>query len=105
MQGGYLTFSNGNKTVESASVSGVSNSYALLTTGPFTEGKAAWEFRLDEDTTSQCSCFGAAIKPVVNPNYEQSKELWMYRSYNGHRYANGTNFGACQEGWQKGKYG
>jgi hypothetical protein len=94
MQGGSLSFSNGDKTVASVSSSGGSHSYALLTAGPFFEGRAVWEFRLDEDTNSQCTCFGAAIKPVVTANYESSKEMWMYRAYNGHRYANGSNFGA-----------
>jgi hypothetical protein len=39
--------------------------------------------RLEEDTNSQCTCFGAAIKPVRDCNYEKSKELFMYRAYNG----------------------
>ncbi len=42
-----------------------------------------WEMKLEEDTNSQCTCFGAAIKPVRDCNYEKSKELIMYRAYNG----------------------
>ena len=38
---------------------------------------------MEEDTNSQCTCFGAAIKPVRDCNYEKSKELIMYRAYNG----------------------
>jgi hypothetical protein len=39
--------------------------------------------KLEEDTNSQCVCFGAALKPIRNCNYEKSKEMWMYRAYNG----------------------
>ncbi len=46
-------------------------------------GQASWEMKLEEDTNSQCTCFGAAIKPVRDCNYEKSKELIMYRAYNG----------------------
>ena len=124
-----VVFSNGNTTVASTSAGGGSHSYALCSAGPFTEGKATWEFRLDEDTNSQvslikalnpyhrayysahsffgqhiryycysfafrqCSCFGAATWPVSTINYENSREMWMLRAYNGHRYANGSNIG------------
>lgn len=85
---GTLTFRENNTVVESTSGS---HAVCLLTHGGFTTGKARWEFRLEEDTNSQCVCFGAAIKPVRNCNYEKSKELWMYRAYNGYRYT----LGAC----------
>lgn len=99
---GPLSFTNDGKTVSSTTGS---HSFALLTAGPFTEGRASWEFRLDEDTSSQCSCFGAAIKPVVTANYESSKEMWMYRAYNGHRYANGSNIASGRSDEDKIKKG
>jgi hypothetical protein len=103
-----LTFTKDDRTVASGG-GGAQQQHALVTPygtrgGPgFTAGKAAWEFRLDEDTTSQasqpsvhmwrydcchhlvvqCSCFGAATKPVESSAYDTSKSLWMYRAYNG----------------------
>eukprot|EP00941_MAST-03F_sp_MAST-3F-sp1_P000038 g38.t1 len=72
-----------------------SNASILLDIG-FTSGKAAWEFELAEDTTSQCTCFGAATKPVSNHNYERSPDLWMYRAYNGYLYNRGTRDRTCR---------
>ncbi len=44
------------------------------------QGKAVWEFKLEEDNMGQeCTCFGLAIKPVTRSNYDLSRELWMYR--------------------------
>jgi len=39
----------------------------------------------------QCSCFGAATKPVENASYEYSKDLYMYRAFNGYRYSAGDS--------------
>ena len=61
------------------------NASVLLDIG-FESGHAAWEMLLAEDTNSQCTCFGAATKPVTNSNYERSHDLWMYRAYNGYTY-------------------
>lgn len=85
--GSLLTFSNDNATVYS---SGYDNSYAVANVGPFSEGTASWTFKLDEDTTSQCSCFGAVIKPVSSANYEYSDSMYMYRAFNGHCYSKGS---------------
>jgi hypothetical protein len=82
-----VTVKNEGKSV--TSTSGSSN-WAALDIGPFASGKASWEFRLDEDTSSQCSCFGALTKPVTDPNYESSRQMLMLRAYNGHRYAFGS---------------
>jgi hypothetical protein len=82
-----LTFSSDGLTVTS---SVGSHTHALLNCGPFTRGKASWEFLLKEDTSSQCTCFGAAIKPVTSSNYESSSSLFMYRAYNGNRYSRGV---------------
>jgi len=65
------------------------NATILLDIG-FDSGRAAWEMLLAEDTNSQCTCFGAATKPVTNSNYERSNDLWMYRAYNGYTYNRGT---------------
>ena len=62
-----ISLSNGNKTATS---SFGMHCYALLDIGPFVEGQASWVFKLDEDTTSQCTCFGMATKPVDGSNYE-----------------------------------
>eukprot|EP00941_MAST-03F_sp_MAST-3F-sp1_P004852 g4852.t1 len=64
----------------------------LLNVG-FSSGKASWQMRLTEDTTSQCTCFGAATKPVTNHGYERSPDLWMYRAYNGQLYCRGVAHG------------
>eukprot|EP00940_MAST-03C_sp_MAST-3C-sp2_P000395 g395.t1 len=66
-----------------------SNAVALLDVG-FDSGTASWEMLLAEDTSSQCTCFGVATKPVTNPNYERSPDLWMYRAYNGYTYNRGS---------------
>lgn len=84
---GYASVSHSNSNM---TVSSQGTGWAALTYGPLTSGKAAWEMRLDEDTTSQCSCFGAVQKPVTNTNYEYSPDMWMYRSYNGRHYQNGS---------------
>ena len=68
------------------------NSSVLLDIG-FKTGKAAWEMELVEDTTSQCTCFGAATKPVTDSSYERSPDMWMYRCYNGQLYTRGTSSG------------
>ena len=65
------------------------NASILLDIG-FESGHAAWEMLLAEDTNSQCTCFGAATKPVTNSNYERSNDLWMYRAYNGYTYNRGV---------------
>eukprot|EP00501_MAST-03F_sp_TOSAG23-6_P001428 GSMAST32.ASY1.ANO1.1484.1 assembled CDS len=59
----------------------------------FSSGSATWEMQLTEDTTSQCTCFGAATKPVTNHGYERSPDLWMYRAYNGQLYCRGVAHG------------
>jgi len=68
------------------------NSSVLLDIG-FKAGKAAWEMELVEDTTSQCTCFGAATKPVTDSSYERSSDMWMYRCYNGQLYARSVSSG------------
>ena len=60
-----LTFSNGGATVSSVSSGGSSNTFVLCSAGPFTEGRAAWEFRLDEDTNSQVCVGGEGGGPVI----------------------------------------
>ena len=61
-----------------AASSSSSNSWVATTVGGWSRGKYAWEMKLDEDTDSQCTCFGVIMKPVLNPNYEHSPEMWMY---------------------------
>ena len=77
-----------NGMVASSTSSG--NSIVFLTHGGFTRGKASWEMKLEEDTNSQCTCFGVAVKPVRDVNYERSKEMFVYRAYNGYRYSMGV---------------
>lgn len=79
--GSNTTLSNDDRTVSSTAGD---KAYALTTVGGWTSGKAHWELKLVEDTDSQCSCFGLAMKPVQDSNYERSKDLWMYRAYNGY---------------------
>ena len=63
--------------------------YACLDVG-FSEGVAIWEMKLVNDTLNdECSCFGAAVKPVTNPSYSSSTQLYMYRCYNGNLYQKG----------------
>lgn len=71
--------------------------YALLDVS-FRRGKAHWEFKLDEDTSSQCTCFGAATKPVEDATYESSKSMFMLRAYNGNRYGRGGPAGTGSDG-------
>ena len=78
-----VEFSNGDLTVTSSLGD---NQYAAVNVGPFTEGRAAWTFVLDDDTTSQCSCFGAAVRPVTSAAYDRSEQLLMLRAYNGFAY-------------------
>lgn len=66
-----------------------SNATAFTLAGGFTHGKASWEFLLVNDTTSQCSCFGMGLKPIVDTNYSSSPQLLLYRSFNGQRYDRG----------------
>lgn len=68
------------------------NSYCCLSTG-YTHGVATWSFRLDEDTSSQCTCFGVATKPVTNCGYENARDMWLIRAYSGGRYERSRNIG------------
>jgi len=82
-----VTIDNGGKRVKSRG----GNEHALVNVG-FKSGKGIWEFRLDEDSNGQeCTCFGLGIKPVTRSNYDGSRELWMYRSYNGQIYQRGVS--------------
>jgi hypothetical protein len=76
---GVIDYREGNMVATSTS----GGNSVVLVDKCFTTGKAAWEIKLEEDTNSQCTCFGAAIKPIRDCNYEKSRELWMYRAYNG----------------------
>ena len=77
-----ITVEEDGKQVKSTS----SGQWAVLDQG-FTSGKGAWEFKLIHDNMNdECSCFGAAIKPIHNDSYEYSNELWMLRGYNGSLY-------------------
>lgn len=69
---GGVNILDGGETVRS--VSG-NNQHCLVNVGfsSATCSWAAWEFKLQEDTSSQTTCFGAAIKPVQNSSYERSK--------------------------------
>ena len=93
------TLSNGNMTVRCNSGSGV----VVCNNAPFTKGKGAWEFLLDEDSNGgQCSCFGAAMcRPVTSQSYN-SNQCWMYRSYNGYKYQQGTTVGSAGAKVKKG---
>jgi hypothetical protein len=71
-----------------AEASGSTHAHALLNVG-FTHGQATWWMKLEEDTNSQTTCFGIAIRPVLDSSYDHSKQLWMYRAYNGNLYARG----------------
>ena len=56
-----------------------------------TEGKWAWEFKLEEDNmNNEMTCMGAAVLPMTTASYSKSKNMWMYRGYNGGTYARGT---------------
>eukprot|EP01029_Cantina_marsupialis_P010171 TRINITY_DN232160_c0_g1_i1.p1 TRINITY_DN232160_c0_g1~~TRINITY_DN232160_c0_g1_i1.p1 ORF type:complete len:1011 (-),score=336.00 TRINITY_DN232160_c0_g1_i1:236-3268(-) len=85
-----ISIEDGGKAVRSDNGS---NSYACLNIG-ISSGKASWEWELTQDTTSQCSCFGLAIKPVSSSSYESSSQLWMYRAYNGNHYSAGSRTGS-----------
>jgi hypothetical protein len=69
-----------------------SNQHALANVG-FKTGKAAWEFRLENDSSNdECSALGAAVKPILSSSYESCPNMWMRRSYNGQLY-HGTSSG------------
>ena len=81
----YMQLQDGDRNAFSSS----SNAAACTLAGGFTKGKASWEFQLIEDTTSQCSCFGMAIKPIVDFNYSSSLQMMLYRAFSGQRYNRG----------------
>eukprot|EP00939_MAST-03C_sp_MAST-3C-sp1_P004968 g4968.t1 len=73
------------------------NSHALVNVG-FTEGQWVWEFLLEEDRESdECTCFGAATKPVTNSTYSSGTCFYMYRCYNGQCYQRGTSLSDSKE--------
>lgn len=58
---------------------------------PCDEGKYTWTFKsLDSRESDEMTCFGAAIYPVTEKEYLNSKEMWMWRAYNGSLYAQGS---------------
>jgi len=63
----------------------------------FSEGKAAWTFILEVDSSNdETSYFGAARMPVTNQVYNTSPDLWMLRSYNGQLYHAGSAAGPSE---------
>lgn len=77
--GSALELSQGGKCVRTPTSS---NSLAIATAG-FSDGFASWTMRLDDDSNGgECSCFGAAWKPVESREYNSSS-VAMYRCYNG----------------------
>eukprot|EP00903_Cladosiphon_okamuranus_P019656 g18070.t4 len=72
------------------------NTCALLDVG-VSQGKAAWEFLLEDDSPSdECSVFGIATKPPYSRCYNSSQSLWMRRAYNGVLYNRGRQLPAAQ---------
>lgn len=75
-----------------------SASYALLNIGFSGRGKFAWEMLLDKDSDNdECTCFGIATRPVSNPHYASTENMWLIRSYNGQKYHGGAKYGASQK--------
>ena len=84
---GGVNFDEGGKVVNCTG----GNEYAMLD-HPLERGKATIVWKLERDSANgECSCFGLAIRPVTNNNYERSNQMWMYRCYNGNLYARGRN--------------
>lgn len=84
-----VSIEDGGKLFRSTSSS---NQHALVGVG-FRTGKAAWEFKLESDSSNdECSALGAAVKPVLSSSYESCPNMWMRRSYNGQLY-HGTSSG------------
>jgi hypothetical protein len=48
-----------------------------------------WNMSLDEDTSSQCTCFGFAVKPLGRGSYDTNPSIYVVRAFNGQRYARG----------------
>lgn len=77
--GTALEVTAGGKSVRTGTSS---NSLAIANVG-FSDGFASWIMRLEEDSNGgECSCFGAAWKPVESREYNSSS-VAMYRCYNG----------------------
>jgi len=56
----------------------------------FSSGRWSWTFAITSDVHSDESvCLGAGIKPLQSSSYNSSKEMWMYRCYNGNLYERG----------------
>ena len=67
-----------------------SNTCGIINIGFSSSQRAAWEFQLLADTLGdECSLFGAARLPLTSRCYNNSPDLWMRRSYNGHMYCQG----------------
>ena len=48
----------------------------------FSSGKAMWEMTVAKDNNGdECSCLGAAVRPVLDSNYESSEQLFMVRAF------------------------
>ncbi|CAM9591597.1 unnamed protein product, partial [Scytosiphon promiscuus] len=72
------------------------NTCALLDVG-VSQGRAAWEFLLEDDSPSdECSVFGISTKPSFSRCYNSSQSLWMRRAYNGVLYNRGRQLPAAQ---------
>lgn len=84
---GDVEFSNEYHTVRS---SNATNSMAVVGRGFNTRVRAAWEFRLDEDTLgNETTCFGATIVPPPSMSYDADEWPLMYRAYNAVAYGRG----------------
>lgn len=55
------------------------------------EGRMVWEMAITHDTVNEeCQCFGVCRRPIGSLSYETSKDMWVWRAYNGRLYGEGA---------------
>jgi hypothetical protein len=78
------------------------SSDASLASRGCTLGNHEWEFEIHDKRGDEMVCIGAALQDVRNSNFQASREMWMYRAYNGDLYDKGNKishqFPKCHSG-------
>ena len=60
--------------------------------GGIMRGSLVVVFKLESDVKDEeCSCFGVCRRPVSSCAYDGTKDMWLWRSYNGYLYAQGVD--------------
>ena len=90
----HITFDTGNTIATSGSGVGFSsNRCAAICNNPI-NGIATFEFKMEVDASgNQMTTYGLSDSLSPDGNWETSKNLWMYRPYNGYLYNGGTRYG------------